>query len=529
MRLPEICYASPLYRFLLRGPTPRHLARVPPPALPGNAARGAAIADGTLTLAGKSISLSRLDSQTDLPPALYSELHGFAWLDDLAAVGGPAAQEAARRLIGAWLESNDRWSAAAWAPAVLGERIASWLRHARLIARGDNDPLDANVLASLARQMRHLARVYDTGDAGVGRFVALRGLVYGLACGLGSIRRIPWAVRQLSSELHVQVLSDGGHVTRSPADHLRVLAALVDMRDMLKLAELPVPAGVEEAVDLMAEMMALYRHGDGRLALFNGTTEGDEAAIGAVVGRAAAVSTPMATAAYTGFERLHAGATSVILDCGSPPPKGFDRHGHAGTLSFEMSCSQERLIVNCGAQPAAEPAWQAAQRATAAHSTITIDDTNSSEIVPGNGFRRRAVVAERARETADGNIWVTANHDGYRSTFGLVHRRRLYLAGDGRDLRGEDVLNGAHNGYATARFHLHPDVRVSMLQNDAAVLLRLPSGSAWRFQATGGRLDLAESVYFGNGERRRSEQITIQATLEGQGAQLKWAFKRLTT
>jgi len=57
--------------------------------------------------------------------------------------------------------------------------------------------------------------------------------------------------------------------------------------------------------------------------------------------------------------------------------------------------------------------------------------------------------------------------------------------------------------------------------------MRLPSGIAWRLQVTGGHVELAESIYLGAGERRRSEQITISARLEGHGAQIKWALKRV--
>ena len=66
-----------------------------------------------------------------------------------------------------------------------------------------------------------------------------------------------------------------------------------------------------------------------------------------------------------GFHRLQAGRAIVVCDAGAPPPgrpgdpatglpRGADRFAHAGTLSFEMSVGRERLIVNCGAAPAAE-------------------------------------------------------------------------------------------------------------------------------------------------------------------------------
>jgi uncharacterized heparinase superfamily protein len=132
------------------------------------------------------------------------------------------------------------------------------------------------------------------------------------------------------------------------------------------------------------------------------------------------------------------------------------------------------------------------------------------------------------REEDAGNLWITASHDGYKGLFGLVHQRRLYLSRDGDDLRGEDTLTGPHTGSFAVRFHLHPDVQVSVIQNGAAALLRAPSGAAWRFIASGGKIELAETVYLGRrGEPRRSEQIVVSGPVS-HGAAIKWAFRRIT-
>jgi len=111
----------------------------------------------------------------------------------------------------------------------------------------------------------------------------------------------------------------------------------------------------------------------------------------------------------------------------------------------------------------------------------------------------------------------------------------LEAAGD--DLRGEDLLlrqgDAARDGRGFAiRFHLHPSVKASLVQNGAAALLRLPSGAGWRLRAQGGTLSLAESVYLGHaGETRRSEQVVISGALAPQtaaeAASVKWALQRI--
>jgi uncharacterized heparinase superfamily protein len=132
------------------------------------------------------------------------------------------------------------------------------------------------------------------------------------------------------------------------------------------------------------------------------------------------------------------------------------------------------------------------------------------------------------RQEVDGNLWLELSHDGYQQRFGLVHHRRLYLAATGEELRGEDKLVGKGRGQALAiRFHLHPHVQASLLQNAASVLLKLPSGAGWRLRSSGGSMALEQSVYLGRaGEIRRTQQVVISNTMEGEEASIKWGLRR---
>jgi uncharacterized heparinase superfamily protein len=177
------------------------------------------------------------------------------------------------------------------------------------------------------------------------------------------------------------------------------------------------------------------------------------------------------------------------------------------------------------------------QRATAAHSTLTIDDTNSSVIldqagaIAGSvGARPDAIAA--VQQEAEGNQWLDASHDGYARRFRVIHHRRLFLAASGEDLRGEDRLsasgsaNAVKSGRVAIRFHLHPQVRAELAADAGSVLLILGEGQSWRFRAAGGTLALADSVYMGRvGEMQRTQQIVVSATVKPD-LMVKWAFRR---
>jgi uncharacterized heparinase superfamily protein len=515
-----------LYRLTLRGSAPRELATALPIRWPGDAKRGAALIAGDFHLAGETL---RLPPPFAAPPAAPADwlvdYHRFAWLADLAALGGAEARAVGRAAIGAWIAAHSDWDPLTWRADVLGTRLVAWVTQLETFL-DDADTLRDATLASVARQLRHLARVAACDESGAARLQAIKGLVLaGVALG-GNERRVAKALAALDHELPAQILPDGGHVERSPALQLSVLRDLIDIRTALRAAHVVVPDSLQHAIDRMAPMLRLFRHGDGRLAQFNDTAEEYGALADLVLTRAEVRGKPLASAPYTGFQRLQGGKTLVIVDAGAPPPPGLDTHAYAGTLSFEMSHGRERLIVNCGAYRGANPQWRRAARNTAAHSTLIVADTNSAEILPDGTLGRRPVVAPVDRVEDDGSQWVATSHNGYGKAFALTHSRQLFLAADGDDLRGEDSLTGrAGEGFAI-RFHLHPAVQVSLVQEGSAALLRLPSGTGFRLRAQGALMSLSESVYLGSGDIRKTQQIVLAGHVGTQGATVRWAIRR---
>src|SRR5205814_3043715 len=85
-----------------------------------------------------------------------------------------------------------------------------------------------------------------------------------------------------------------------------------------------------------------------------------------------------------GYQRLSALGTIVVLDAAPPPAQKIAAQGSASTLAFEMSDGGQRLVVNCGG-PGPLPSALPEQlieglRTTAAHSTLVLADTNSTNI-----------------------------------------------------------------------------------------------------------------------------------------------------
>ena len=533
----QLAFGNPFYSLTLGGRAPTVLAVVPPDPWPGDATAGNAILAGLLRFSGQGLGMDPngepIWHPSNASPGWLAMLHGFEWMRDLRAVGGDTARRRARALVSSWLNHNAAWNAESWAPEVLGARIASWIGLHDFYCASADDEFRARVFASLARQTRHLTRVAPGKLQGAALITALRGIVYGGFCLPNYEKAGMEALRLLDRELPRQILPDGGHVERNPSVQLRILRDLIDIRAVLRVARVEMPESVQHAIDRMTPALRFFRHGDGALALFNGGLEEDPALVDTVLAQADARGRPLKSASHTGFERLIAGRTLVLMDSGAPPPPGLDVHAHAGTLSMEVSVGKERLIVNCGRHLLGSGPWRSALAATAAHSTVTLAETNSSEVLEAGGLGRRPTHVSSERQESDGAVLVVATHNGYSANFDFLHRRRVYLADNGEDLRGEDtmepVIGAAPLGQPYAlRFHLHPAVRAVLLSSGTVQLL-LPSGAEWRLRATaaGGTVELAESIYVGTGdEPRRTMQILIHGHTGPEGTTVKWALRR---
>jgi uncharacterized heparinase superfamily protein len=299
------------------------------------------------------------------------------------------------------------------------------------------------------------------------------------------------------------------------------------------------PHALRNIHDRIAPMLRFFRHGDGALALFNGGQESDSRMIAGLLARDEVRGASFLHARHSGYHRLAEERSVVLLESGRVPPGVFSCGAHAGFCAIEFSVGGQRIVVNCGAGGRSHRGWNKALRATAAHSTLTLADTSSAQILADGlacdllGPRLTGGPQDnpsRRSETAQG--WtVEASHDAWARQFGVRHERRITLSPDGAVLTGADRLvpapgKGRPRLSFAIRFHIHPDVRVSPLEG-GAILLKLPNGEGWRFRAGGGEVLVEESVYLGGNIVRRTDQLVLASAVGDEPVERAWVFEQI--
>lgn len=528
--------AVPLYSWSLsQGTVPERLMMAPVDAWPADAGRGKWLCNGVLDLHGMHVPLEGKSwHSADIAgnPAKARAVHGFEWLRDLRAVGGDQARRQGRALIASWIEANHRWNAHGWDEATTGMRLANWLSFFDFFCVSADDEFLNRLFTAFIRQMRHLERAGADKFTDVAGLAAIKGLVLCALCLEGGEQKLDYALHRLEHWLTAEIMPDGGHVSRGPEKMVMAARHLVDIRAALVRGEFPAPPLLQQSLERLTAAIRSLRMADQKLALFHGAQEGDANMIDAVLVTSGTKPRKNTAAAWNhaGYSIMCAGRAHLVADTGLLPAAPYDAQVHVAPLAFEFAFGRDRMIVNCGSHPL-DDVWADHLRATAAHSGLVLNDRNAAEIrKDGHVGRQPMQVQSRFEQRIEGLV-LSASHDGYLPLNGLTHRRNIFMGADGHELHGEDILSAdtalARPVPFTIRFHLHPRVVASVIQEGEAVLLKLPGGSGWRFHKEGARIALEPGIYMGSGSMpRKTQQIVIAGVAQESETLVRWVLGR---
>ena len=474
---------------------------------------------------GRDILANRLDPASD---AAYFQ--SFDWIRDLRVEGGSDARARARDLITNWVADNQRWQLPDWRPDIMGRRLAVLALNYGWYGHSAPEQFQSQLSAALDMQLNCLATDWRRMPSLEDQIGALRGLALAETAFGISDDRFTALMDMILPKLDSVILADGGHISRMPDRHVTLMRQLVELRIAASAAG-GESGRLGDMIARMGAIIRLWRHGDGRLTHFNGGGGISAEHVEEALLRAGVRGKPLQQAPYTGFLRIGSGRTLVIMDAGEPAPARDGREATGlGTLGFEMSVGPTQLIVNPG-QMMTDPTMRRIMSSTAAHSTLGLDNQNSSS--PQNG--RIASISGVEVGEADGGILAVATHDGFEASHGLLHHRKLYLRTGGANLRGSDILEytgapGEIPQLALIRFHLHPRVTAAMLANGSVLMKVRGSKTGWTMKATGAKPEIDNSVYFEDGVRQASQQIILKAVMADirtiGSHEVKWAFTR---
>jgi uncharacterized heparinase superfamily protein len=426
------------------------------------------LASGKIELLGMARELGEPPDwrQSDAPRLWRFHLQYWDWAWGLAADPDRAAARAMfARLWRSWQASASFGRGDAWLPYPAALRAWSWCGQYRELVAGSD--LEDSFVAELASHAGFLRRHLEYDVGGNHLIKDLKALA-GLAVFFADDRLLRSVLRRLARQLPVQVLPDGGHYERAPAYHCQVLADLIDVAELVRAAGAEPAPELTGAIARMRRWLGAVLEPGGSVPLLNDGYPVPSGLIAALKLKPPSAR-PLLSLADTGLARAAVGRWHLLADVGAPCPDELPAHAHADTLGCVVNVDGMPLLVDTGTSTYERGPVREYERSTAAHSTVEVDGTDSTEVWGAFRAGRRArVLGFAARSSSAGGVVFEAAHDGFRRLPGRpLHRRRWSLAAGG--LRVDDLVTGTGLHTVIVRWHLTPGTVVRLEPSGAAV------------------------------------------------------------
>jgi uncharacterized heparinase superfamily protein len=402
-------------------------------------------------------------------------LYNLHYFDDLNAVESEKRNSWHCNLIQRWIDENPPGFGNGWEPYPSSLRVVNWIKWSLL-----NTDLKKEWLDSLAIQIRFLNKNLEYHLLGNHLFANAKALIFSGLYFQGS-EADEWyqsGVWILNKELPEQVLADGGNFELSPMYHAIFLEDLLDIINVHQVYEKKLPDNIVSKVMQMLEWLKNMCHPDGEIAFFNDSTLGIAPTLSELVNYTKRLNVvysdgqenQLTYLKESGYIRINREELAIIADVAEIGPSYIPGHGHADALSFELSLFGERVIVNSGISIYESGNDRNIQRGTRAHSTITIDDTDSSEVWGGFRVAKRAKVFNINIIKEENDFKFSACHDGYkRFNEKVMHCREWSVSGNLLEVKDNITGSGKHK--IASVLPLHPEVVVGNVRDNSVELV----------------------------------------------------------
>lgn len=257
----------------------------------------------------------------------------------------------------------------------------------------------------------------------------------------------------LQNHLPSQVLSDGGHIERSPMYHCIVLLRLIETVDAIKKYAVATDQAftilLEQKVALMCSWLLNIGFDCGELPNVHDSADYMPSwpALFQYADKVGIRSRLRALGA-SGFRKFRNRHFELLIDLQGVSSAYSPGHSHASALHFILHAFGAPFILDTGVSTYENGPDRLYERSTRAHNTVVVGGKNQSEVYGSFRVGRKAVLSQ-IQETRHS---VAATHNGYLN-LGVLHHRRFEFQEN--QILIQDKLEGYKQQGAAAFFHVH--------------------------------------------------------------------------
>lgn len=415
-----------------------------------------------------------------------------------------------------WIEQNKDINSLPWDPYPTSLRIVNIVKW---ITKNSIDPIVIKeIIKSLAIQSEHLYQNIEYHVLGNHLFTNAKALIFA-GIFFDTPRSLIWTKKGFSlikNQLKEQVLDDGGHYERSPMYHAIFLEDVLDLINIIannRTKDIDI-IYLSSIVKKMIIWMVAMNHPDNKISFFNDCAFNIASESKDIIKYAKRLNIINEKEIYkiyqlfdnkntqnlnlchlndSGYIAIFFKNIYLILDVAKIGPNYIPSHAHADTLSYELSLFNKRVIVNSGTSTYEDNKTRHAERSTKSHSTVEVNNINSSEVWSSFRVGKRAEPKNLEILNDSRIIRVSCSHNGYSSFNKKILHNRIWSMHYSNLLQIKDIIVG-NSKLSISRHILHPDIKVKSIKDNCINLMDIENNYI-KIKAVYGNLSVTKAYY----------------------------------
>ncbi|CAO6129560.1 Heparinase II/III-like [Candidatus Pelagibacterales bacterium] len=471
---------------------------------------------------------------TNLEDDKIKKLHNFSWLP---ALNIKTEKELGCLIIDQWINNFSNYNEKYWTLDIVTMRLIYWISSYEIIFKNSDLIFRSKVINNIVKQIKHLFKNISLISGGVDKIKSLAALILVGNSFEQYEEYTQYGLKNLEDELGNFVNKDGFVKSKSPEDLFWTLYFLVLIREWLTLSRKQTPAFINIYINSLGICFKFLRFSNGDLPLFNGANQINTEKFYEFLESRGYEFESMENI-FCGYAKIKSKKIELFIDANNPSSMLHSRNYQAGPLSFELASNGVKFICNSGSGKNLGEELSYLSSSTAAHSTVTINDTSSCIFQKnalirkyfGNSLIEKHNIFKQEFKNDKEFIQCIVGHDGYEKRFKILHERQITLFKLKNHIEGIDSLKCKNlenkNLTFSVRFHIHPDIRITKtMGND--ILLSSSGGEGWIFRSPQIPTKIEKNLYFGNSDNiKETSFILLEGNVENENTNIIWHLEK---
>ncbi len=471
---------------------------------------------------------------TNLENDKTKKLHDFGWLP---ALNIKTEKELGCLIVDQWINNFSNYNEKYWTFDVITNRLINWISSYDIIFKNSDLIFRSKVINNIVKQAKHLFKNINLINTGIDKIKSLAALILVGNSFEQYEEYTQFGLKNLEDELSDFINKDGFVKTKNPEDLFWTLYFLVLIKEWLILSRKQTPAFINIYINSLGISFKFLRFSNGDLPLFNGANQINTERFYEYLESRGYEFENMENI-FCGYAKIKSKKIEIFMDANNPSSMLHSRNYQAGSLSFELSSNGEKFICNSGSAKNLGEELSYLSSSTAAHSTVTINDTSScifqkNKMIRkyfGNSLIEKHDIFKKEFKNDKEFIRCTIGHNGYEKRFKLLHERQITLFKNKSHVEGIDNLKCKNlenkNLTYSVRFHIHPAIRITKtMGND--ILLSSNNGDGWIFRSPQIPTKIEKNLYFGNPNNiKESSFILLEGNIENENTNIIWHLEK---